>query len=194
MSTTVTPKERLRSRLLEAVTAELRERDWSELTMAAIAARAGVSRQSVYNEFGSRGELAQAYVLWEADRFLSSVAAAVAQHRDDPVAALTAAFDVFLGAAAEHPLLRALAASDGSHELLPLLTTRGQPLHERATAALAALLLEQFDGVDPSDVHLLCDAVVRLAVSHAALPSGSSRITARSLGRLLGPFAEHALR
>jgi AcrR family transcriptional regulator len=186
-------RDLLRSRLLEAVTAQLRERAWADVTMAQVARTAGVSRQTVYNEFGSRAELAQAYVLWEADRFLAGVAATVEANGDDPVRALTAAFDVFLAAAGEHPLLRALAASDGTHELLPLLTTRGQPLHERATRALADVVVATFPALGRPRAQLLADAVVRLAISHAALPAGSARMNARALGQLLGPFVERAL-
>ena len=186
-------RELLRSRLLEAVREQLRDRDWSDVTMAEVARAAGVSRQTVYNEFGSRPELAQAYVLWEADSFLASVDAAVRQHRDDPVRALSAAFATFLAAAQGHPLVRALVSADGAHDLLPLVTTHGQPLHERATGALVASLLEGWPGLRRSRVELLADAVVRLAISHAAMPGGSSRLTARSLGELLGPFVERAL-
>ena len=183
-----------RARLLEAVGTQLRERDWADVTMAQVAESAGVSRQTVYNEFGSRDELAQQYVLWEADRFLDSVTEAVDAHLDDPVAALTAAFDVFLAGASEHPLLRKVAASaDGAHELLPLLTTRGRPLHDQATANLAAVLADRFPALGRADARLLSDAVVRLAISHAALPAGSTRMTARALGQLLGPFVERAL-
>ena len=186
-------RELMRSRLLEGVAAQLREREWADVTMAQVARAAGVSRQTVYNEFGTRQNLAQAYVLWEADRFLASVAAAVEHNRADPIRAVTAAFEVFLAAASEHPLLRAIVASEGTHELLPLLTTKGQPLHERATAALAEVMSEQFPTLQRPHARLLSDAVVRLAISHAALPAGSSQMTARSLGRLLGPFVERAL-
>jgi AcrR family transcriptional regulator len=161
--------------------------------MAQVARAAGVSRQTVYNEFGSRPELAQAYVLWEADRFLASVSAAVDRHREDPIRALIAAFEVFLAAAAEHPLMRAIVASDGTHELLPLLTTKGKPLHERATGALSDVLEQKFPTLQRPHARLLSDAVVRLAISHAALPAESSRMTARQLGQLLGPFVQQVL-
>ena len=189
----VAARELLRSRLLEAVASLLRERAWADVTMAQVARAAGVSRQTVYNEFGSRPELAQAYVLWEADRFLASVDDAVRGHLDDPVRAVSAAFETFLAAAHDHPLVRALVTADGAQELLPLITTQGQPLHDRATSALAASFQEHWSQVGRADAHLLADAVVRLAISHAAMPAGSSQLTARSLGRLFGPFVERAL-
>ncbi|MGH7436189.1 MAG: TetR/AcrR family transcriptional regulator, partial [Polyangiaceae bacterium] len=53
----------LRETLLGAATDLLREYKWSEVSMAAVAERAGVSRQTLYNEFGSRDEFAQSYVM-----------------------------------------------------------------------------------------------------------------------------------
>ena len=41
--------------------------------MAEVARAAGVSRQTLYKEFGTRQEFAQAFVLREADRFLGDV-------------------------------------------------------------------------------------------------------------------------
>ena len=187
----VAARELLRSTLLEAVREQLRTRDWAAITMADVARAAGVSRQTVYNEFGSRPELAQAYVLWEAERFLATVEDAVRRHLDDPVEALSAAFAAFLAAAREHPLVRSLVSADGGHELLPLVTTQGQPLHEQATGALAGFLLENWPDVGRAEAHLLADAVVRLAISHAAMPGDSSQ--GQAIGELLGPFVERAL-
>ena len=189
----VAARELLRSRLLEGVATLLRDRAWADVTMAQVARAAGVSRQTVYNEFGSRPELAQAYVLWEADRFLTSVDAAVRRHLADPVRAVSAAFETFLAAANDHPLVRALVTPDGAQELLPLITTQGQPLHDRATTSLAASFRELWPQVGRADAHLLADAVVRQAISRAAMPAGTSQMTARSLGRLFGPFVERAL-
>ena len=52
--------------------------------MADIAVAAGVSRQTLYKEFGSREEFAQVLVMREAERFLDAVEQAVGQHLDDP--------------------------------------------------------------------------------------------------------------
>ncbi|MBR7540612.1 TetR/AcrR family transcriptional regulator, partial [Mycobacterium tuberculosis] len=55
----------------------LTERDWAKITLADVAGRAGVSRQTLYNEFGSRAGLAQAYALRLADDLVDHVRAAV---------------------------------------------------------------------------------------------------------------------
>jgi AcrR family transcriptional regulator len=128
----------LRNTLLDAACDELQRRRWADVTMADIALAAGVSRQTLYKEFGSREQFAQALVMREADRFLLSVEHAVTAHLDDPASALAAAFDVFLTAAAENPLVRTIVHGDGAEELLALFTTHGQPLVQRATERLRA--------------------------------------------------------
>src|SRR5271168_2879012 len=88
----VAAPELLRNTLLDAACAELATRPWAEVTMAHIARAAGVSRQTLYKEFGSRDEFAQTFVLREADGFIGAVEGALDAHLEDPQAALTAAF------------------------------------------------------------------------------------------------------
>src|SRR5271166_2461590 len=70
----------LRNTLLDAACHELESRHWADITMADIAVAAGVSRQTLYKEFGSREEFAQVLVMREAERFLDAVARAVKEH------------------------------------------------------------------------------------------------------------------
>jgi AcrR family transcriptional regulator len=183
----------LRERLLDAADELLRERAWASISMADIAAGAGVSRQTLYNEIGSREDFAQAYILRESDRFIATVERAVSAHLDDPHAALSAAFDVFLNAAAENPLIRAVLAGDGSDGLLALFTTHGAPVLTLGTERLASILIEGWPQVEIADARLLADALVRLAISHAALPSASAELTAASVARILGPYVDRLL-
>ncbi len=186
----VAARELLRSTLLDGACEQLQSRRWADVTMADIALAAGVSRQTLYKEFGSREEFAQVLVMREADRFLIDVEAAVAAHLDDPPAALAAAFDVFLHAAAENPLVRATVHGDGAEELLALFTTQGQPLLERATEHLTDVMLAGWPMVAREDARLLGECLVRLAISYAALPTGPAGMTAESIASLLGPYVE----
>ena len=82
-------KQLLRDTVLDAAGTLMRDRPWAKVTMAEVARTSGVSRQTVYNEFGGgRRELGQAYVLREADRFMRAVEAAIARHADEPRRAL----------------------------------------------------------------------------------------------------------
>src|SRR5690606_37870229 len=75
-------RERLRATLLDAAIDVLREEGWRAARMADVAARAGVSRQTLYQHFGSRDALAQAIMLRATEQFLRQVEHAVASHAD----------------------------------------------------------------------------------------------------------------
>ena len=63
-----------RESLLDAAYAALARRPWSAVRMVDVAASAGVSRQTLYNEFGSKEGLFSAIVTSSADMALSSLA------------------------------------------------------------------------------------------------------------------------
>ncbi|WP_354697950.1 TetR family transcriptional regulator [Paraconexibacter sp. AEG42_29] len=187
-------RELLRTRVLDGADDLLRERTWSAISMADIAKAGGVSRQTVYNEFGSREAFAQEYVLREADRFVTAVRDCVLEHSGDARTAVEAAFRLFLEAAAERPLIRAIAGGDGSDGLLALVTTDGGPVLGIATTRLALVMHEGWPQAPAPDTQLLAETVVRLAISHAALPTADPEQTAAAVARLLAPFVDRVLR
>jgi AcrR family transcriptional regulator len=184
----------LRNTLLTAASDLLREYSWSEISMAAIAAQAGVSRQTLYNEFGSREEFAQSFAMREADTFLSSVEATIASHPDDPLQALEAAFEHFLSAAAENPMVRAILLHDvGANDLVAMFTTRGAPVIELATERLTRAVRKQWPRASEGDARIAVEGLVRLAISHAGLPVGPTTEAATSISALIGPFVTQKL-
>ena len=70
--------------------------------------------------------------------------------------------------------MRAIASGDGGEELLPLVTTRGGTLLEIVTERLAEVLVETWPQLSRADAGLVADTLVRLAISHAALPAGAA--------------------
>jgi len=186
----VAARELLRNTLLDAASHELQTRRWAEITMADIAVAAGVSRQTLYKEFGSREEFAQVLVMREAESFLDAVEQTVVRHVANPSKALAAAFDLFLTAAAENPVVRAIVLEEGAEELLALLTTQGKPLVERARERLVAVMLAAWPPMRRRDAELLSDCLVRLAISYAALPSGPASATAAAVASLFEPYVE----
>lgn len=186
----VAARDLLRSTLLDAAGREMAARPWAEVTMSDIARAAGVSRQTLYNEFGSRGEFAQALVLREAERFIEAVQVAIAEHAEDPRVALRATFELFLTVAAENPLVRAIVSGEGADELIALFTTRGETLVQMASARLTGVLLESWPVVGKDEAGLIAEALVRLAISYGALPRGGPGETAEAVAELLGPYVE----
>lgn len=161
--------------------------------MGDIAASAGVSRGTLYKEFGSRGSLVQALVLREVDRFIDPVAESIAEHADDPSAAITAALEIFLAAAASHPLVQTMLASEGTDEFLRLFTTRGSPVLRRAVERLGEILLAGWPQVDRADIDAFAECIVRLAVSLAALPDSPTGLSAKVISSLFTPYVERIL-
>jgi AcrR family transcriptional regulator len=183
----------LRNTLLDAAAREMTARPWSQITMSDIARAAGVSRQTLYNEFGSRADFAQELVLREAGRFIDVVQSTIAQHAEDPRVALRATFELFLNVAADNPLVSAIVSGDGADELIALFTTRGDTLVGAAVARLTDVLLASWPVVARADVEPIADALVRLAISYAALSKAPPARTAESIASLFGPYVERLI-
>ena len=184
----VAARELLRDTLLDAAREELRRRSWGEVTMAEVARAAGLSRQTLYKEFGSRDEFARALVMRESDRFLVAVEHALRERRDDPSAAIRAAFGVFLEAAAEHPLVRSILFEGAENGLLALVTTRGEGIVGHAADRLAGILTSCWPELPRRDARPLAECLVRLGISYATLPAASPASAASAVSRLLAPY------
>jgi AcrR family transcriptional regulator len=189
----VAAKQLLRETLFDAARDELRQRPWAEITMADVASAAGVSRQTLYKEFGSRDEFAAAFTIGEGGRFLDAVEAAVRAHLDDARAALTAALEVFLTAAAEDPLVHLVLSDDGTGGMLPLVTTQSRPVVDWASERLTAVMCDGWPQAARADAELLADTLVRLAISYVTVPKGPPGETAASAAALLEPAIERML-
>lgn len=159
---------------------------WSTITMAKLADAVGVSRQTVYNEFGSKSGLAEALVMRELRRFLAVVEAELSSG-DDVVDAIRRTTVAVLSLAADNPLLHAvLSASHGTgNDLLPLLTSHSAGLIDTASAVVAEHL-ERFALDLPAD-HMTAgiDGIVRLVLSHVMQPGGTPRETADQVAWLV---------
>ncbi len=185
----------LRDSLLLAAADLLTEYSWSDITMAAIATRAGVSRQTLYNEFGTREEFAQAFAVREADLFLSRVERTIAAHADEPQRALSAAFAGFLRDASGSALVQAIVRRDPrADDLLALFTSRGGPIVAVATARIARAVAQHWPRADVQSVQFAAECLVRLAISHASLPTRSIEEAASAVVTLFGPFIAQVLK
>ena len=181
----------VRERVLDAAAGLTVENGWGAVTMGKVAGIAGVSRQTVYNEYGTKPGLGLAMVLRELDRFLAVVAREL-DEADDLVTAIRSAAEKTLLMARENPLLHTVLASAHSvsaggsgadNELLPFLTTDAGPLIDSAKTVILQRL-EQFPdlGLDDKQLDAATDAIVRLVLSHVMQPGGTPGRTADDLG------------
>ncbi len=170
----------LRQRIVEAAVGLTTEVGWSQVTMSKLADRVGVSRQTVYNEIGTKPALAEAMILTELDRFLQVVSAAFDRHPDDLVGAIRAASRGVLELAQDNRLLHAVvSATHGADtELLPLLTTHAESLLAAAKLVVADKVAPYDVQVDAAHLEAAIDMVVRVVLSHVMQPSGSPAETA----------------
>ncbi len=170
----------LRRRIIATAVELTTEVGWAQVTMAKLADRVGVSRQTVYNEVGGKPALAEAMILAELDRFLQVVTAAFDDHATDLVDAIRAAARAVLELARDNRLLHAVvSATHGADtELLPLLTTHSESLLAVAKAVVAERLAPYDLGLDGRRLEAAIDVVVRVVLSHVMQPSASPERTA----------------
>ncbi len=198
MTETATPyrvaaRRLLRGSLLDAARGLLEDRPWAQISMAEVARAAGVSRQTLYKEFGSRDEFAQQFVIREGARLLDVVERAIAAHLDDPRAAVAAGLEAFLSAASEDQLVRLLLEDDGTGGALPLITTQSRPILDWAAARLCEAMRAGWPAIRERDAELLGDTFVRLALSYLTMPRHSPREAAADAATLLAPYLELAM-
>jgi AcrR family transcriptional regulator len=180
----------LRDTIIAAVDELARSRGWAATTMSQVAEVAGVSRQTVYNEFGSRQTLVEAYVTHEVEGLVAEVETAVHEHADDPSAALLAAFGLFLRLASDEPIIRIIVADADSSHLMRLLTNLGTSV---ADDRIVRLIVDVWPQFSTQDAELLADSLVRLAISHAVAPAADPETTSRNVTRLVGPLIHEIL-
>ncbi|MEU6478344.1 helix-turn-helix domain-containing protein [Streptomyces sp. NPDC047017] len=194
-----------RESLLDAASRALARRPWSSVRMVDVAAAAGVSRQTLYNEFGSKDGLARALVLQEAHGTLAGIDRALAGP-DDPVERLVAAAEWTAAAARRSALARALLTGCWSERLPPpaLSAAPWPPAGEaRRTAdappawpagflafardrAAAALAGPGARGADLAALAATCELVFRLALSCVLVPPDGTEVAALVRGALRG--------
>jgi AcrR family transcriptional regulator len=180
----------LRNTIVAAVDDLVRSRGWSATTMSDVASAAGVSRQTVYNEFGSRRSLVEAYVLREIEALIAGVEDAVRASHSDARGAMHAAFGLFLKLASDEPLVQVIVAGAEGGELVRLLTGLGRQV---ATDRIGRLIVEVWPQVSAADAELIAESMARLAISHALLPTSHPEDTATAITRLVGPFIDEIL-
>ncbi len=185
----------VRDQLLDAAYAAAVRDGWPRVRMADVAAAAGVSRQTLYNEFGTRDGLAGELALRELARFLDGDEAAM-DGEDSPVEAARAATAYVLQRAAVDPLVRSMLTEHGDDGLLPLLTTRAEPVLLTARGRLCDYFTRRWPELDEADAALVAEVTTRLAMSYVVLPAEPPDVVAGRVAvlveRILTPAARRS--
>ncbi len=169
-------RAQLRDRLLDAARAITTADGWSALTMGAVAGRAGISRQHLYNEIGTKQDLGDAMVSRETDEFLAATCDQLRAHPTDLVAGVGDAVGNALDHGADNTLLKAILHTEDPRgdSLLPLLTARPDAVLIRVKRTLAAEIaaLGLDTGVTATTLDAYADGLARLVLSHLTQPTG----------------------
>jgi AcrR family transcriptional regulator len=172
------------TRILDATLAAMADHGIARLSLEDVARRAGLSRQTVYRYFPSKGVLLEATVLREEQVFISNMTTAAERHRDlEP--ALRAAIEAALRTGQAHALLNRLLATE-PNALVALVTTDRGPVLSAARQALEEILAGWLPRAPKARLGMAADAVARLLVSYVVNPPAdpAAQVAAR-LAQLL---------
>ncbi|HEY5843108.1 MAG TPA: TetR family transcriptional regulator [Mycobacterium sp.] len=180
----------LRDLVLDAMRDLLLTKDWSSITLADVAKSAGISRQTIYNEFGSRHGLAQGYALRLADRLVDAVGDAIENNVGQMYQAFLQGFRAFFTESAADPLVISLLTGAAKPDLLEIITTDSAPIIRHCSQRLTGSFMTSWVRCSEEDAGVLARAIVRLAMSYVSMPPEADHDVARDLARLMTPFAE----
>lgn len=180
----------LRDSVLDAMREELLTKDWSAITLSDVARSAGISRQTIYNEFGNRQGLAQGYALRLADRLVDAIGDAITSNVGNVSAAFSEGFRLFFTESAADPLVISLLTGVAKPDLLQMITTDSAPIITRASQRLTDAFMNSWVNASEEDSGVLARAIVRLAMSYISMPPEADHDVAQDLARLMTPFAE----
>lgn len=186
-------RRQVRERVLEAAHRHTVDRGWERVRVGEIAIASGVSRPTLYREFGNKDGLGEALMIREADRFLAAIAEELDRDHGGPGDAIGAASRLVVAEAAVNPLLRTVLTGSraGDAGLLPFLTSRSEAIRESARGLIAAWLGERVPTLGPSTVDETVDAIVRLVISHVVAPAVDPVEVGERLSRLVQRYVSN---
>ena len=137
-------RREVRDRALQVARRLTVERGWQQVRFVEVADAVGVSRPTMYSEFGNKAGLGEALVLAETEAFLTGLTGALADHRTDLAEAAKAALRYTMLTASENPLLHGVLTNAGDRDLLQLLTSKSGPVLPIAVSVLTDWFGEHF--------------------------------------------------
>ena len=177
-----------RETLLDAAHAAVADRPWAGVRMVELAADAGVSRQTLYNEFGNKEGLGAALVRHRVEGFVHDAAAVAAQavlRGADPPAGLAVSVGWMLRTIGGEPIVRS-ALTGCWTPWMPLAAHSRPPGPGELTTELCRRIVtalspagsrRQADDGDAGaaePLHDACEAGLRLALSYVIAPGSGT--------------------
>jgi len=170
-------RREVRERALEVARRLTVERGWQQVRFVEVADEVGVSRPTMYSEFGNKAGLGEALVL-------TGLLATLADESANLNSAAKAALRYTMLAASENPLLHGVLTNAGDRDLLRLLTSKSGPVLPIAVTVLTDWFREHFPQVPEPIFGELIEALVRLTLSHLTQPTHELPEALSSLERI----------
>jgi AcrR family transcriptional regulator len=180
----------LRETLLDAAAELLAQHGFAGLRMIDVANTAGVSRQTVYNEFGSKSALVDAVALRTVSEFINGAEQLWRAAPDLPSAVHTI-IEYTIRHGRENRLVASVIGGAEAEDLLPLLTTRAEPVLRPAIEQSTRNLLDRVPSLPHGTATLIAESMVRLSVSHMLLPAGDASQAANAVCAVILPAIQH---
>ena len=177
-------RRQVRERALEVARRLTVDRGWQQVRFVEVADEVGVSRPTMYSEFGSKAGLGQALVLAETTAFMTGIIDTLGAHTDDLATAAKAALEYTLVTASQNPLLHGVLTNAGDSDLLLLLASKSGPVLPLAVSVLADWFGQHFPEVPDQLLSELIEALVRLTLSHLMQPTHDIPQTLGMLARV----------
>ncbi len=172
-------RRELRARALAAALERLNAVGWSNVRMSDVAADSGVSRPTLYAEFGKKEDLGEALVAHEAERFLVGAMSALQSHSSEPLLAVRRAAEYILDQASTSVIVNALLVPDPGGDaaqpsLLNSLSAESRVILPEMYEGLLGWFAERCPTTDRARIIDAVDALIRLVVSYTFSPGPGS--------------------
>lgn len=180
----------VRARLLDSAQDIIETRGWSEVTMSGVAGAAGVSRQTVYNEFGTKHGLAEQLALRELQRFLEVVRARMAAE-GDLVDGIRSACEGVLLLAEQSLIVRTIVGAspaDRDNDFLTLITTESGEIVDAAVSVVEQEIGELYPPtpLTAPELRVAVESIVRLVMSALTRSSKTPAEDAADIAWIVG--------
>lgn len=181
-------RREVRERALAVAREQTLKHGWQRVRFVEVADAVGVSRPTMYSEFGNKAGLARALVADEVEKFLIGLVNEMNAHEDDLTAAAKAALTYVVVKAHENPLIHAVFTNAGDSDLLLLVTAETEPVLMNAVSIITAWINLQFPEIQHPLTDEMIESLVRLVISHLVQPTHTVEETIAMLGRLIDMF------
>lgn len=168
--------------------AQVKAEGWRQLRINQIAKEIGVSRPTIYAEFGTKEEFTATLIERELDVVFQKFQKALTSAHGKPHGVLTKGFKDLISDSAQSPLISGLLADDDSEQLghpaTPVHADGLLPFINRCSELLIDWIEQHQSGLKPSEVAHTADALARLVLSHVMTPTSDPAHASKELAKL----------